>query len=638
MNKSIEQLEEGDVQNTQKNKENLVLCIDKNEKITKFNNICEQISGYDKNEVLKKPFYKMLIPDRYRDLWNIFFKYSQNNRIIHDCKIPFLTKHGHEIMISWSSFPVKDFKDDDLSINLVGSMVTSWKDVETPELKIPLTSSKSEIQSSSFFSRKTKNSDKNNKIIKQLKNLNNELEKKNKILEKQLKNKKSQEVHYKENLDNTVKQSNIIVNKGLYSFSELYGGKKRKEEFENNLKELDEREKRLNNAEIKLLEDKKMVNEQIKEFREWRERLELLEEDIENRRLDLMNQEKILLSDITGSDDVSVSEITKEDLKDTYDVFEKISDSAAIIQRGIFKRINDSFINLIGYNADDVINKSLFDFISPEGLIGMEKYYLNRLKGEKISNYETVILSKNNEKIDVEINSKPTYLNGEKAEIAVFKLPLKNQEKIIDEAKIDIKPEDVVSSELDKISNDKIDNSQKSETIEKEPPIVYDLENKDKKIPPSSEKEEKNKIIDFDKPIDNKNDSEVANKKDEGKDIYKSENLKEETEVNDYIDEEKSDIDISGEAEKNLDEKSDQENTQGILTDEINVDVMEEKTEDIEISDKENEIDNSDKTDDLKEKPEDEKDLENKEKNTEISNEEEINKNRFNKSKEIKEE
>lgn len=640
MNKSIEQLEEGDVQNSQKNKVNLVLCIDKNEKITKFNHICEQISGYDKNEILKKSFYKMLIPDRYRDLWNIFFDYSKNNRTIHAFKIPFLTKHGHEIMISWSSFPVKDLESDDLSINLVGSLVTSWKDVETPEINIPLTSSKNKIKSLSLFSRKTKDSDINIKIIKQLKFLNNELEKKNKYLEKQLKTKGSQEDHYKEILDNTVKQSNIIVNKSLYSFSELYGGKKRKEEFENKLKELDEREKRLNNAEIKLLEDKKKVNEQINEFREWRERLELLEEDIENRRMDLMNQEKILLSDITGSDDVSVSETTKEDLKEPYDVFEKITDSAAIIQRGIFKKVNDSFANLIGYNANDIINRSLFDFISPEGLIGMEKYYLNRLKGEKISNYETVILSRNNEKIDVEINSKSTFLNGEKVEIAVFKLSLKNQEKIIDEAKIDVKSEDVVNSDIDKISNNKIDISQKSETIKEEPPIVYDFDDNDKEIPSSSEEEEKNKIIDFYKPIDTIKDSEVVYKKVEGKDIYKSENLKEETEVIDYIDEKKSDIDISSNEEKNLDEKSELEKTQGILKDDIDVDVIEEKTGDIEISEKENEIENevddSDKTDDLKEKPKDISDLENQD--TDVSNEEEINKNRFNKSKEIKEE
>ena len=636
MNKSIEQLEERDVQNFHKNKENLVLSINKNGEITKFNQICEQISGYDKNEIFKKSFYKMLIPDRYRDLWNIFFDYSQNNRTIHAFKIPFLTKHGHEIMISWSSFPEKDLESDDLSINLVGSLVTYWKDVETPEINIPLTSSKNKIKSLSLFSRKTKNSDINIKIIKQLKILNNELEKKNKYLEKQLKNKRPQEDHYKEILDNTVKQSNIIVNKSLYSFSELYGGKKRKEEFENKLKELDEREKRLNNAEIKLLEDKKKVNEQINEFREWRERLELLEEDIENRRMDLMNQEKILLSDITGSDDVSVSETTKEDLKEPYDVFEKISDSAAIIQRGIFKKVNDSFANLIGYNADDIINRSLFDFISPEGLIGMEKYYLNRLKGEKISNYETVILSRNNEKIDVEINSKPIFLNGEKAEIAVFNLLLKNQEKIIDEAKIDVKSEDVVSSDIDKISNDKIDISQKSETIKEEPPIVYDFDDKDKEIPPSYEEEEKNKIMDFGKPIDIIKDSEVAYKKDEGEDIYKSENLKEETEVNDNISEQKSDIDISVEEEKNLVKKSGQENTQGILTDNINVDFIVEKTEDIEIPGKQNEIVKSDKLDDLKEKPKDISDLENQD--TDFSNEEEINKNRFNKSKEIKEE
>ena len=88
---------------------------------------------------------------------------------------------------------------------------------------------------------------------------------------------------------------------------------------------------------------------------------------------------------------------------------------------GVLKRINDSFANLIGYEFKEIVDKSLFDFILPEGFSGIEEYYLNRLKGEDVSVYKTVLLTKNNEMISVEVYTKPTFFNGEKAEIAVVK-------------------------------------------------------------------------------------------------------------------------------------------------------------------------------------------------------------------------
>ena len=38
-----------------------------------------------------------------------------------------------------------------------------------------------------------------------------------------------------------------------------------------------------------------------------------------------------------------------------------------------------------------------------------------------VSAYETTLLTKDNNKISVEINTKPTFYNGKKAEIAVIK-------------------------------------------------------------------------------------------------------------------------------------------------------------------------------------------------------------------------
>jgi hypothetical protein len=75
-----------------------------------------------------------------------------------------------------------------------------------------------------------------------------------------------------------------------------------------------------------------------------------------------------------------------------------------------------------------VLNKSFFDFISSEGFYEIEQYYLNRLKGEDVSFYNTIFLNKNNNKIPVEIKAKPTFFNGENAEIMIIK-KLKDNEK-----------------------------------------------------------------------------------------------------------------------------------------------------------------------------------------------------------------
>ena len=117
-----------------------------------------------------------------------------------------------------------------------------------------------------------------------------------------------------------------------------------------------------------------------------------------------------------------------EDVIDPAEFFDKITDSAVILKRGILKQINDNFIELIGYNNEEIIEKSIFNFIAPEGFQGVKTYYLNKIKGKNISSYKTIFLTKNNCKIVVEISNTPTIFNGEKAEIAVIKKI--NNEKI----------------------------------------------------------------------------------------------------------------------------------------------------------------------------------------------------------------
>lgn len=207
----------------------------------------------------------------------------------------------------------------------------------------------------------------------------------------------------------------------MYSLSELFGGKKRRQELENIKHELDEREEILNKIESRILAEKKKINDRTIEFCDWREKLESLEGEIENRWRELNRQGKFLVCQTADAEVVSTDKIKGDLVIGRHDLIDKIPECAAIVQRGILKHVNSLFVNLIGYNTNEVVDKSLFDFIVPEGFSEVEKYYLDRLRGEDTIGYETVVLTKSNNKIPVEISIKPTFFKGEKAEIAIVK-------------------------------------------------------------------------------------------------------------------------------------------------------------------------------------------------------------------------
>lgn len=402
----------------------LVLSIDSNERISKFNKECERILGYNKNEALNRPIFDFLIPDRFVDQWKYLIGQSRKKNMIDDFRLPLLTKQGNEIVVSWSSFPAKNARNIIVDISFVGKLISSVKQSQEPFIEFSKFETK-EISVDNLLKDRVKKEKPENyeelyKMISNLKRKNSALEKINKNLEKNLKSLKTRIEHHKEN-ETEHKTPGDYVGKSLYTFSEIVGSKKRKQEFENMMRDLDDREKMLNKLESKLVKDKIKVNQQVNEFKKWRKKLESLEKDIENRQKELFTQEKLLTNKIKASGDIAIEVPQEEPVMQYHDILEKIPDSAVVIHRGILKKVNDTFANLIGYNSNEILNKSLFDFIVLEGLSDIQEYYLNRLMGVDVSNYETTLLTKDNNKISVEINTKPTFYNGKKAEIAIIK-------------------------------------------------------------------------------------------------------------------------------------------------------------------------------------------------------------------------
>jgi len=179
----------------------------------------------------------------------------------------------------------------------------------------------------------------------------------------------------------------------------------------------------------------------MEKLEEKTKKIDHLGEEIEERRKNLVQEEMLFRRRFISSlgKDVHFKPISndtgltfdvenKEEISDQHTMLDDYMGSAAIVQRGILKQVNRPFVELLGYETDMLLETSLLNFIAPEGLSGIEDYYLNRLKGESTSTYETVFLTKDNNKLAVEISIKPTIFNGKKAEIAVVKKLDKKEE------------------------------------------------------------------------------------------------------------------------------------------------------------------------------------------------------------------
>jgi PAS domain S-box-containing protein len=276
--------------------------------------------------------------------------------------------------------------------------------------------------------------------LKELEKKDRKLELKNKLLEKNLKNLKTYMKKSSTIKPDKKSQYNQITKKDKYLFKKMpefprdsLEIKKKRESFELRIRVLDERVKELEKLEAQLLKDREIHDKRIAEFTIWKEKLFSLEAEIEKRRRNLVElddslRENLPTSSAAGSDFDTISyeaEDTSSDEKvvqeDYHEILDKIPQCAFIIQRGIVKQINSSFAELIGFETDEIVEKSLFDFIALEGLADIEKYYLGRLKGNDSSTYGTIFSTKDDSKIQVEVIVRSTTYNGGKAEIGVVK-------------------------------------------------------------------------------------------------------------------------------------------------------------------------------------------------------------------------
>jgi PAS domain S-box-containing protein len=97
-------------------------------------------------------------------------------------------------------------------------------------------------------------------------------------------------------------------------------------------------------------------------------------------------------------------------------IIDEMDHIVAVIQRGIFRDISNSFADFLGYERTELLQKNFFVFIAPRGFDDARKYYLNRLKGITTNSFRTVLLTKAQTELPVEITVAPTVYKGDSAE------------------------------------------------------------------------------------------------------------------------------------------------------------------------------------------------------------------------------
>ncbi len=101
---------------------------------------------------------------------------------------------------------------------------------------------------------------------------------------------------------------------------------------------------------------------------------------------------------------------------------EKGNDGIVIIQDGLLKYLNPKMTTLTGYSGEEAIGNPLINFLSSQFRNKISEIHKKRMAGEEVpASYEAEIISKNGEKVPVEINASCIDYEGRNASLAIIR-------------------------------------------------------------------------------------------------------------------------------------------------------------------------------------------------------------------------
>jgi PAS domain S-box-containing protein len=117
------------------------------------------------------------------------------------------------------------------------------------------------------------------------------------------------------------------------------------------------------------------------------------------------------------------AEVALRESEEKYrNLVERANDGIAIVQESIVKYINPRIVEMMGYEEADVMNKDFGGFLVPEEYPKLANIYERRMRGEHVPPiYETKILHKNGEILDVELNAGIIQFDGQPADLVIIR-------------------------------------------------------------------------------------------------------------------------------------------------------------------------------------------------------------------------
>jgi PAS domain S-box-containing protein len=127
-----------------------------------------------------------------------------------------------------------------------------------------------------------------------------------------------------------------------------------------------------------------------------------------------------VISDI--SEPSKIEDQLRESEEKYRNLVERSNDGIVIIQDGLLKFANSQISDITGYTIEEVLETPFTNYIHPDKLSEVENRYRRRMAGEKITPiYDSALLNKDGNRIDVELNAGLTIFQGKPADLVYIR-------------------------------------------------------------------------------------------------------------------------------------------------------------------------------------------------------------------------
>ena len=116
------------------------------------------------------------------------------------------------------------------------------------------------------------------------------------------------------------------------------------------------------------------------------------------------------------SDHVAMQKALAESEEKYRSLIENATDGIVITQNGLLKFTNQAMCEMMGYTAEEIQDRSFYDFVVKEDHEVMQQFHKRRMTGESINAlYRSRFIKKDGKIITVELNTRTSYYNNQPA-------------------------------------------------------------------------------------------------------------------------------------------------------------------------------------------------------------------------------